>query len=802
MFGNSAQAAAATLAAFFTGIAAGNAYWGRRASKLKRPLFAYGVLELCVTLSAILYFGVYFSYDSIYPILFGIFENKPAIFMLAKFALALLLFFPAAFFMGGTLPVMTQHLVRNRETLGKHASVLYATNTFGAASGALAAGFYLPQNLGIDTSYFLAMAVTFLVGLIALGLGRNALASDAVPETTEAKEQAEERDLAAVPRTLIVLACLSGFASLSLQVLWVRMFAQVLHNSVYTYSVILAVFLIALAIGGTIARELARRKIVAPWLLPSLLTLTALLVAASPMLFYFLSKGGSYIGGEDDFAEYLLQIFSIVIFVIGLPTTVIGILLPYLFKLAESGHAGPGETVARLVTVNTAAAILGSIAAGFILLDWIGLWASLTAVSTLYLAAAFWLMVERPPQSLATKLVPIVGLMLLVTVLDSSRLPLVRIDPIGKDETLLKVWEGADATVAVVRRNGHLRTKMNNWYTLGSTGDMTTQQIQTHLPMLLHPNAKSVFYLGLGTGITAGTVLSYKVDDVMVAEISPSAIRASKEFFSDHTNGLYEDPRVTVIAEDGRNVLRGSRNVFDLIISDLFIPWKAGTGNLYSVEHYEAARKRLSADGMYVQWLPLYQLTQQDFAIIARSMQEAFPMVSMWRGNFSGKRAVVALVGYQQSSQLTSDTPLVKASYLALREQLNDRGDRVPLIAHYAGTLRADDTRLSSAPLNTDSRPIIEYLAPINHRLEKAGRKEWFIGQQMLEFVGPYLGEDALSVDPYLASIDPAWRKAIQAGYYLQSSYVLKDQNHSDTSAARAGYRSLLQKAAKELEPN
>ena len=87
---------------------------------------------------------------------------------------------------------------------------------------------------------------------------------------------------------------------------------------------------------------------------------------------------------------------------------------------------------------------------------------------------------------------------------------------------------------------------------------------------------------------------------------------------------------------------------------------------------------------------------------------------------------------------------------------LNDGGDRVPLIDHYAGTLRADDARLSSAPLNTDSLPIIEYLAPINHRFEKAGRKEWFIGQQMFEFVGPYFGEDALLVDPYLASIDPA----------------------------------------------
>jgi len=138
---------------------------------------------------------------------------------------------------------------------------------------------------------------------------------------------------------------------------------------------------------------------------------------------------------------------------------------------------------------------------------------------------------------------------MLITLMDTNQLPVVRIDAVGKNETLLKVWEGADATVAVVRRDGHLRTKMNNWYTLGGTGDLTTQQMQTHLPMLLHSDPKNLFYLGLGTGITAGTALNYKVDKVVVTEIAPSAIRASEEFFADHTNGLYNDSRVTVIAE-------------------------------------------------------------------------------------------------------------------------------------------------------------------------------------------------------------------------------------------------------------
>ena len=800
LFGNSAQAAAATLAAFFTGIAAGNAYWGRRASRLARPLLSYGLLELCVTFSAVIYFAVYLAYDSLYPILFSLFESAPAIFTLTKFVLALLLFFPAAFFMGGTLPVMTQHLVNNRETLGKRASVLYAINTFGAASGAIAAGFYLPKVLGTDLSYLLAMSITLLVGLAGILWGRNTIIENNNLSWETESNKLTNGKIFTHARTLKTLALMSGFASLALQVLWIRMFAQVLHNSVYTYSAILSVFLISLAIGSSIARQLARLHLVSHWFLPSLLTSTALLIAASPMLFYFLTDGASYISGKDNFIGYLLQIFSIVAIVIGAPTIAIGVLLPYLFKLAESDHIGPGETIGRLVTINTIGAIIGSIAAGFVLLEWIGLWSSLKTIAVLYIVAALYTLKVRPTQRIMVRLVPVIGLVLLVTILDTNKLPIVKIDAEGRNETLLKVWEGADATVAVVRRNGHLKTKLNNWYTLGGTDDMSTQQMQSHLPLLLHPNPKQIFYLGMGTGITAGTSLNYRVEEVVVAEIAPSAIKASKEFFEDHTNGLFNDPRVTVIAEDGRNVLRGSRQTYDLIISDLFIPWKAGTGSLYSVEHYEVARKRLNDSGMYVQWLPLYQLTKEEFTVIAHTMLTAFPKVSLWRANFSANRPVVAFIGHQESSNLSPDSPLLITSRLALSEQLNSQGDTVPLVAHYAGAIRLDDTRISSAPINTDNHPIIEYIAPINHRREKAGQAEWFVGQQLLEFVAPYLNEDTLLADPYISKIDPDWYNAIQAGYYLHASYVLRTSNPNNSKEAKASYESLFMKAASALE--
>ena len=798
LFGNSAQAAAASLTAFFTGIAAGNAVWGRRTNTYSRPLFVYGVLELCVTVSAMLYFAVYVAYDNLYPFVFGTLEQFPTLLTLVKFVLALLLFFPAAFFMGGTLPVMTQYFVRTRESLGKHASVLYAINTLGAACGSIAAGFYLPQALGIEASYFLAMAITFVVGLIAIALSYQSPAPSKQLEEQDEVLQVEQ--LSNVNpwqfRTTIVLAALSGFVSLALQVLWIRMFVQVLHNSVYTYSAILATFLIALALGGVIARELARRNLTTEWLLPMLLTLTALLISASPVVFNLFTNGGAYIGGKGDFHAYLWQIVLVISWVIGVPTLALGVLLPYLFKLAENAPTGPGETVGRLVTVNTIGAIIGSFVAGFILLDWIGLWPSIRLMAVIYILAAFWLLIERPIPNTLLKLIPVFGLILIMTVFDTSKIPVVKIDPIGKQEALLKVWQGSDATVAVVRRNGHLRTKLNNWYTLGSTGDMATQQMQTHLPMLLHPQPKSVFFLGLGTGITAGTVLDYPISEAVVTELAPSAIKASEQFFTEYTNGLYTDPRVTLIAEDGRNVLRGSTKSYDLIISDMFIPWKAGSGVLYSVEHYQTASSRLKKGGIYAQWLPLYQLTRDEFAIIARSMLEVFPMVTMWRGNFRHDRAVVALIGHQEQGQFLTKTPLLTMSKNVLTGWQAGNGEQIPLLAHYAGNLEIDDDYLTQAPLNTDDRPIIEYLAPINHRQERAGQVGWFVGKVMFEFTAPYLTDQKLTTDPYLTDLNQIWFNVIQGGYYFHLANMFNKEQHQDAAVVKNTYESLFSEAA------
>jgi len=790
LFGNSAQAAAAVLAAFFAGLAAGNRFWGARANRMRNPLKAYALLEVAVAGGALLYFLILWVYNALYGRLFDLLYDDQFLFVGLKFTAAFLLLFPATFFMGGTLPTMAQFLIRNRANLGKRASLLYAINTIGAAGGAFAVGFILPQRIGYDMSYAVALGGTLLTAIGAAIVARQ-YDGAAIVAAAEPDAPAKSAGWSTASYTAVV----SGLTTMMLQVLWIRMFAQVLHNSIYTFSMILTTFLAALAVGGALAGLLARRRFQPESTTALLLTLGGALAAASPLIFFELTDGIRYLGGNEDFGSYLAGVFTMVLLAVGLPVSVMGAVFPYLFKLAEAGRGSPGDIVGRLVTLNTLGGIAGAILGGFFVLSYLGLWSGIRLAAGIYLLTAIAVVIHKAGEASRTaKAAPLLGFLLLFTFLDSNRLPIVKVDPINKNETLLKVWEDSSGTVAVIRRDNHLATKLNNWYTLGSTGDLTTQQVQTHLPMLLHPNPKAVFYLGMGTGITAGAALDYPVETVVVAEIATGVITASQEFFEPYVNGLFSDARVRIAAEDGRNYIRGARAAFDLIISDLFIPWKAGTGSLYSREHYLQAAKKLKPGGLYAQWIPLYQVTDEEFFIIAKTMCDVFPQVTVWRGNFRASRPVAALIGHTQAAPLSAQAPIMKRSRQALAQNRRDEGT-MPVISQYVGRLDKNAPRLAAAKLNTDAHPIIEHIAPINHRLEKAGKKQWFVEDAMLDYMADFLDWSALDNDFYLSELPRPWLHAVQAGYYFQSLQLLTQMQHQDAAIAEQKVFSLLERA-------
>ena len=783
LFGNTAQAVAAVTAAFFIGIAAGSYFWGKQQNENTRPLLTYAYLEFGIVGAALLYFLIFELWDVLYPTLFAALGNYSGLMSGIKLLLAIALICPATFLMGGTLPVMGQYLIRSASELSRWSGILYGVNTLGTTIGALAAGFFLPQYIGFLNSYGVALAMSLTVAIIAWLIAR-----------TEHLQEGPNAELEATPSNktqfteLELIAFISGFVSLGLQVLWTRMFVQVLQNSVYTFAAILTIFLTALAFGAFISRVMVSRIKHDPSTISLLLIASGIAVLLVPFGFMGWTDGMKYIATGTEFTEYILEVMLAVGVLIGIPMLIMGTLLPYLYRYAENSAEAPGVIIGRLNGWNTLGAVLGSLFAGFVLLDWLGLWSSIRLMGMLYLVTAVYFMIRS---SMNTTWV-IAGLILLLTpvsLLDPSKLPVIRIEPIDRNEALLELWEGSGGTVAVVKREEGLRTKLNNWYTLGGSGAAEIERMQTLLPMNLHSNPEEVFYLGLGTGITAGASLEFSVKKVVVAELVGDVITASKKYFTEHTNGLYADERVKVVNEDGRNYLRATQENFDLIISDLFIPWRSGVGYLYTVEHFETSKARLKQDGLFVQWVPMFQVSDREFGIIARSMLEVFPRVTVWRGDFYAENPIVAIIGHQSDAMLSPSAPISRLSEQALQIVRAGQGDPIPLLAHYLGPITTNHELVRDSLVNTDDLPWIQYLAPETHRQVNAKQQDWFVGEPLLTFMQEIQQQVKPQEDPYLSELSPDLQRAVYAGFFFHVASVARDKDRdklADTNTERA----------------
>ena len=798
LFGGTAQAAATTLAVFFLGLSCGSRVWGHRAARDEDPLRTYAYLELGIALTAVLYFFLLDLYYWIYAPLYGAVGESPTVFLAVKVVLATGILFLPAFFMGGTLPVMGQFLVRRADELGRRTTLLYAINTIGAASGALLAGFWLPPLFGFWRSYLLAIGLNVVIAIVALRSklrSRVPIANQREPGVP--RPASSNVDGAASLRLLRSLAFLSGFAALGLEVLWTRMYAQVLQNSVYTFTIILTVFLAALAGGAVLANALCRLRVSPFDTLCGLLIAAGVLVALTPLAFDAWTSGLQLVGGGLGWSEYVTAAFGSVAGVLILPGLAIGSLFPFLMRVAEAQRHAPGEIIGRLAAYNTVGAVLGSLAAGFVALPSLGLWRSMWLVAALYLVAALLLSSRGPRLRAFTRILAVAGLVGIGIGAVQPQLPTVGLAARGK-ERVLQVWEGSHATVAVLESGESLRVKVNNSYTFGGTDPPTLMihRLQSWIPLAIHPQPKSIFYLGMGTGITSGASLSAPVEQVTVCELLPEVVAASRAHFGPYLNGLFDDPRVRILIEDGRTILLGSTDRYDVIVAELFLPWKAGTGSLYTQEHFAAVRGRLQPGGLFAQWLPAAQLSRREFGIIARTMLEVFPQITVWRGGFSLTSPAVALVGHQRVE------PLDPQSFRATLAHIHAEGGAVPewLLRHplmcYVGNLTASQQLFAEDGISSDDAPLIEYLSPITERNAWARNAQMLVGSALTEFFDSLMEVTPPAHDPYLGELMALDRRHVEAGLvYQKLGLSLNSGNREAAQTQRAAYERLLRGA-------
>src|SRR5581483_6766040 len=224
---------------------------------------------------------------------------------------------------------------------------------------------------------------------------------------------------------------------------------------------------------------------------------------------------------------------------------------------------------------------------------------------------------------------------------------LVHLRPEG--EILHSLTESAEGITSVVAKDGDLQLRLDNYYVLGGSAAATNERRQGLLPLLLHPAPRRAAFIGLATGISASAGPALGVEETTVVELVPAVADAARTHFALWNAHLLERPDVHLVLDDGRRYLAATSARFDVIVSDLFIPWHAGTGNLYAREMYDIVARRLAPGGLFCQWLPLYQLTREEFDIIVRTFLGVFPRAGLWRDDFYPDRPVVGLVG-----QLTS----------------------------------------------------------------------------------------------------------------------------------------------------
>jgi spermidine synthase len=770
VLGATAPTAATVLACYFTGLGLGAA-GARRVQR--RPVRLYGLLELGAGLGAVWSLVV-----------FRALASDPAqawlavsgsVGRVAAIAVALL---PATLCLGATLPTIAQALITTG-SVERRGGFLYAINTLGGVLGTVAMGFGLPAAIGVSASYSAAAGASLMAGAGALALALRQ--QEACPAGMSGGVFVSATRVG----RLRMVAAGTGALGLGLEVLWTRLFAQVLHNSVYSFTAIILVFLVALALGAVVAALLLRR--VTPAAVASVALVSAALTTVGGLwLFVYWTDGLAYVGMQAGLGEYLGRIVILAAATAGPAALASGAILPALWA-AWGDRGGVAHPLGDLSAANMLGGVIGAVAAGFVVVPTIGVRGGLLAAAVAYVVLADLL---ASPQS---RLRPLAyAALLTIVVVDPLRAPLVHLRAAG--ETLRALIEGAHGIVTVVEAGDDLQLRLDNYYVLGGSAAATNERRQGLLPLLLHPDPHRVAFIGLATGITASAGPALGVPETTVIELVPEVAQAARAHFASWNGQLLARSDVRLVLDDGRRYLAASRDRFDVIVSDLFIPWHASAGNLYAREMYETVAQRLAPGGVFCQWLPLYQLTRAEFDIIVRTFRTAFPQVSLWRGDFYPDRPIVGLVG-----QLTTQ-PI---DFARVRERLQ----RLPtwsrdtllasprgLLMLYAGNLTSVADLFATAPLNTDDRPLIEFLAPRLTRMTASGDKDWFIGETLAAFYDTLDARLLGAPDPLL-SLSNEIAAARRAGTALYH-YALAAARHDDVTAAR------LQAEVRDLVPD
>jgi predicted membrane-bound spermidine synthase len=658
LLGSHSEATAAVLGLFLGGLALGYALLGRltrtlvaRARARGRParvLLAYACVEAAIGLWALAFPALFRAAQTAS---FAVPSGAAAGFAF-DVALSACLVLPPAVLMGGTIPMLTQALSRTLADATRLHALVYASNTLGAFAGSLAAGFWLLPALGlVDT--LRAMAFVNLAAGAALA---------AVGWRGEREVGAREGPVAPVQglAAFAAIALLSGFAMMAIQTVLIRLGAVAFGASQFTFSLVVAVFVLSIALGSFAVSALRR---IPDWLLVAnlwtLVALLALLYTGLEDAGYWEHRLRTLFAPHDAsaFVPFQLASFASILAVIVLPVAASGATLPLIFHRLRREQGDLGHAAGKLYGWNTTGSLLGALLGGYALLYWLDLHAIYRLAIAALAAAAALAMLRGPGRRMGVAAgAALAGVWALLALLPAwsgdrlaaglfrersataqTRLPPDAFFAARRGVSLLFYEDDPSASIAAkqwpLAGGGVERTIVTNGKPdAGVVGDRVTMGLAALIPALLAREPRRAFVVGYGTGMSAGALASLRsIESVEVAEISPAIVRAAPLF--DFANGdASHDPKLRIVRGDAYRTLSRSDERFDVIVSVPSNPWVNGIEMLYSIEFLSTARDHLSDGGVHAQWFHVYETNAESIATVLRNYAAVFDHVAVWYG--------------------------------------------------------------------------------------------------------------------------------------------------------------------------
>ncbi len=645
VFGSTTFAVSTILAVFFLGLACGSYLFGRIGQRTLQPLRLYALIEVGLGLFVIASPYLFDFTESLYGPIYRALAGHAIILFVVRGMLVSLVILPPTILMGSTLPLFCRQFVRSDARVAHSVGLLYGVNTLGAAVGCVAAGLLLLPTLGLQLTVQFGAVLNILCG-IAIGLlpiTKNQppqLHRDSKQPERQRKISTERFTAAQVP--IAVLFFSVGFVVLGSEVLWTRYLRLLTRqNNAHIYTLTLTVVLVGIVLGSLLASRLFDRSTPRAryfGLFQILTGLSVLTVMTLPHTFWADVK--------NELGMYFILLLP--------PTVLSGASFPLAVRMVVEDASRASIGTGRMAAINTLGGILGSLLVGFVGLPIFGIKFSLlfiTGVSLLTgFAAWFWIDKTFSPLFRGGAVAGALLLWLCIPFTTGTQIPA---DFLADDRQLVAFREGVDGDLAVIRRDEEwIELEIDRWW---QGSNLKNQQVVgAHIPMLLHPNPKSVLVVGTGTGQTPSRFLMYDIDRLDCVDIEPTLF----EFIRGHFDSKWmDDKRVKLISEDGLNYLNHSDAMYDLIAIEVGQIFRPGIAFFYTVDFYHRSRQRLRPGGLLTQLVSIPSLTTDQFQGVVKTFLDAFPQSFLWYNSSD-----LLLIGLNDTDFKLSRTTLKRLS--------------------------------------------------------------------------------------------------------------------------------------------